>query len=287
MKNNLVKHIFYILGFLSLVSCEYFQTEQVPDAVVVLDKNYLDKSDIERILPANYTKQDSARIVSAYVNQWATDQLLLNKAINNIDENRQQELDRLINNYKVELYAQEYLRELTKQNLDTLIKDSEIEAYYEDRNEDFKLNEDLVQFRYIQLDPLNTDLQKITKLFNKGDLPSLSLLDSLKLTYRSYFLNDSIWVKKSNLFDAMNVINPANEKYYIKENKTWKLEDSLGVYLVRFNKVLKRGDRAPLSYVKPTIKQVLLNKSKLAYIKKIEKDLLNDAINSDKLKINN
>ncbi|OUS13390.1 hypothetical protein A9Q93_09295 [Nonlabens dokdonensis] len=283
----MVKHIFYILGFLSLVSCEYFQTEQVPDAVVVLDKNYLDKSDIERILPANYTKQDSARIVSAYVNQWATDQLLLNKAINNIDENRQQELDRLINNYKVELYAQEYLRELTKQNLDTLIKDSEIEAYYEDRNEDFKLNEDLVQFRYIQLDPLNTDLQKITKLFNKGDLPSLSLLDSLKLTYRSYFLNDSIWVKKSNLFDAMNVINPANEKYYIKENKTWKLEDSLGVYLVRFNKVLKRGDRAPLSYVKPTIKQVLLNKSKLAYIKKIEKDLLNDAINSDKLKINN
>lgn len=283
----MVKHIFYILGFLSLVSCEYFQTEQVPDAVVVLDKNYLDKSDIERILPANYTKQDSARIVSAYVNQWATDQLLLNKAINNIDENRQQELDRLINNYKVELYAQEYLRELTKQNLDTLIKDSEIEAYYEDRNEDFKLNEDLVQFRYIQLDPLNTDLQKITKLFNKGDLPSLSQLDSLKLTYRSYFLNDSIWVKKSNLFDAMNVINPANEKYYIKENKTWKLEDSLGVYLVRFNKVLKRGDRAPLSYVKPTIKQVLLNKSKLAYIKKIEKDLLNDAINSDKLKINN
>ena len=283
----MVKHIFYILGFLSLVSCEYFQTEQVPDAVVVLDNNYLDKSDIERILPANYTKQDSARIVSAYVNQWATDQLLLNKAINNIDENRQQELDRLINNYKVELYAQEYLRELTKQNLDTLIKDSEIEAYYEDRNEDFKLNEDLVQFRYIQLDPLNTDLQKITKLFNKGDLPSLSQLDSLKLTYRSYFLNDSIWVKKSNLFDAMNVINPANEKYYIKENKTWKLEDSLGVYLVRFNKVLKRGDRAPLSYVKPTIKQVLLNKSKLAYIKKIEKDLLNDAINSDKLKINN
>ena len=283
----MVKHIFYILGFLSLVSCEYFQTEQVPDAVVVLDKNYLDKSDIERILPANYTKQDSARIVSAYVNQWATDQLLLNKAINNIDENRQQELDRLINNYKVELYAQEYLRELTKQNLDTLIKDSEIEAYYEDRNEDFKLNEDLVQFRYIQLDPLNTDLQKITKLFNKGDLPSLSQLDSLKLTYRSYFLNDSIWVKKSNLFDAMNVINPANEKYYIKENKTWKLEDSLGVYLVRFNKVLKRGDRASLSYVKPTIKQVLLNKSKLAYIKKIEKDLLNDAINSDKLKINN
>ncbi|AGC77503.1 hypothetical protein DDD_2376 [Nonlabens dokdonensis DSW-6] len=272
---------------LSLVSCEYFKKDSVPDAVVVLGKSYLDKDDIERLLPANYTTQDSTRIVTAFVNQWATDQLLLKNAIDNIDQSRQDELDRLINNYKVELYAQEYLGELTKQNLDTLIKDRDIEAYYEDRKEDFKLNEDLVQFRYVQMDPLNTDLQKITKLFNKGDVTSLSQLDSLKLSYRNYFLNDSIWVKKSNLFDAMNVINPSNEKYYIKENKTWKLEDSLGVYLVRFNKVLKRGDRAPLSYVKPTIKQVLLNKSKLAYIKKIEKDLLNDAINSDKLKINN
>jgi hypothetical protein len=283
----LVKNIIYILLFISIVSCEYFTKEAAPDAVVTLDKQYLDKDDIEAILPQDYNSKDSVRIVNAYINKWATGLLLMDKARNNIDQNRQEELDRLVKNYQIELYAQEYLGELTKQNLDTLISEKDISSYYEDRKEDFKLNEDLVQFRYIQLDPLNTDLQKITKLFNKGDVNSLSELDSLKLTYRNYFLNDSIWVKKSNLFDAMNVINPSNEKLYIKENKTWKLEDSLGVYLVRFNKILTRGDRAPLSYVRPTVKQVLLNKSKLAYIKKLEKDLLNDAINSDKLKINN
>jgi hypothetical protein len=283
----LVKNIIYILLFISIVSCEYFTKEAAPDAVVTLDKQYLDKDDIEAILPQDYNSKDSVRIVNAYINKWATGLLLMDKARNNIDQNRQEELDRLVKNYQIELYAQEYLGELTKQNLDTLISEKDISSYYEDRKEDFKLNEDLVQFRYIQLDPLNTDLQKITKLFNKGDVNSLSELDSVKLTYRNYFLNDSIWVKKSNLFDAMNVINPSNEKLYIKENKTWKLEDSLGVYLVRFNKILTRGDRAPLSYVRPTVKQVLLNKSKLAYIKKLEKDLLNDAINSDKLKINN
>ncbi|MEN8816480.1 MAG: hypothetical protein ABF274_06375 [Nonlabens sp.] len=283
----MVKRSIYILLFISLVSCEYFAKETAPDAVVTLGKHYLDKDDLAAVLPQDYNDQDSARIVSAYIYKWATDHLLMERALNNIDQGRQEELDRLVKNYHVELYAQEYLGELTKQNLNTLISEDEINSYYEDRKEDFKLNEDLIQFRYIQLDPLNTDLQKITKLFNKGDLNSLSKLDSLKLTYRNYFLNDSIWVKKSNLFDAMDVINPLNEKFYIKENKTWKLEDSLGVYLVRFNKILTRGDRAPLSYVKPTVKQVLLNKSKLAYIKKLEKDLLNDAINSDQLKINN
>jgi len=283
----LIKRFIYILLAASLASCQFFEKEAEPDAVVILGKHYLDKSDIIRILPADYTTADSTRIIDAYINKWATDYLLLDNARDNIGQDRQQELDELVENYRVELYAQEYLKDLTKQNLDTIISESQIKAFYESRKEDFKLNEDLVQFRYLQLDPLNTDLQKITKWFNKGDVPSLRKIDSLKLSYRNYFLNDSIWVKKSHLFDAMNVINPVNEKLYIKENKIWKLEDSLGVYLVRFNKVLKRGDRAPLSYVKPTVKQVLLNKSKLTYIKKLEKDLLNDAINSDKLKINN
>jgi hypothetical protein len=283
----LIKKAVYILFFVSLVSCEYFTKEPTPDALVTLGEHYLDKDDIERLLPQNYTAQDSTRIVDAFVNKWATGHLLMDNAINNIEQERQEELNKLVANYQVELYAQEYLGELTKQNMDTLISEAAIQSYFQERKEDFKLNEDLIQFRYVQLDPLNTDLQKITKWFHKGDVTSLIQIDSLKLSYRSYFLNDSIWVKKTYLFDAMNVINPANEKFYIKENKTWKLEDSLGVYLVRFNKVLNRGDRAPLSYVRPTVKQVLLNKSKLAYIKKLEKDLLNDAITSDKLKINN
>jgi hypothetical protein len=283
----LIKKTLFITLFISLVSCGYFTKETPPDTVVTLGAHYLDKDDIARLLPQGYTLQDSTQIVDAYISKWATEHLLMDNAIDNISQDRQVQLDQLIENYQIELYAQEYLGELTKQNLDTLISEKAILAFYEKRKKDFNLNEDLVQFRFVQLDPLNTDLQKITKWFNKGDVNSLKKVDSLKLSYRNYFLNDSIWVKKSALFDAMDVINVANEKLYIKENKTWKLEDSLGVYLVRFNKVLKRGDRAPLSYVKPTVKQVLLNRSKLAYIKKLEKDLLNDAINSDKLQINN
>jgi hypothetical protein len=283
----LIKKAVYILFFISFVSCEYFTNENASSARVTLGEHYLDKDDIERLLPQNYTVQDSTRIVKAFINKWATDHLLMNNAINNIQQERQEELNKLVTNYQVALYAQEYLGELTKQNMDTLIPEAAIRSYYLERKEDFKLNEDLIQFRYVQLDPLNTDLQKITKWFYKGDVNSLAQIDSLKLSYKSYFLNDSIWVKKTYLFDAMSIINPENEKFYIKENKTWKLEDSLGVYLIRFTRVLNRGDRAPLSYVRPTIKQVLLNKSKLAYIKKLEKDLLNDAITSDKLKINN
>ncbi|MEP0479426.1 MAG: hypothetical protein ABJD23_04375, partial [Nonlabens sp.] len=151
----MIKRFIYILLAASLASCQFFEKETEPDAVVILGKHYLDKSDIIRVLPADYTAADSTRIIDAYINKWATDYLLLDNARDNIGQDRQQELDELVENYRVELYAQEYLKDLTKQNLDTIISESQIKAFYESRKEDFKLNEDLVQFRYLQLDPLN------------------------------------------------------------------------------------------------------------------------------------
>ncbi|WP_397300794.1 hypothetical protein [Nonlabens ulvanivorans] len=279
------KLLYYIAFLLLLSSCEYFQQAQPVDAVVIAGDAYLSQEDIENLLPEQYTKEDSTIIVSSYINNWATERLLMQNARKNISLSQQEQLDKLIEKYRFELYSQAYKQELTKQNLDTVIKLAAIENYFKQHQKDFKLNEDLVQFRYIQLDPLYTDVDMVDKLFNKGSIDAFKKLDSLSLGFKSHFLNDSIWVQKNIVFNRVTKITPSNEERYIKDNKYWKLEDSVGVYLVRFNNVLRRGDNAPLSYVKPTIKQVLLNRRKLNYIKKLEKDLLDDAIKSKKFQI--
>ncbi|MGJ8684017.1 MAG: hypothetical protein ACSHWW_05300 [Nonlabens sp.] len=279
------KYFLYIAIASLLSSCEYFQKAEPLDAVVMVGDAYLTQEDIENLLPVEYTAEDSTIIVSRYIDSWATERLLMQNARNNISLDRQEQLDKLIEKYRFELYSQAYKEKLTMQNLDTVIKPQEIDSYFEENNKDFKLNEDLIQFRYLQLDPLYADFNTVQKLFAKGDSLSLRQLDSLALGFKNYFLNDTIWVKKNVVYDRITAINPTNENSYIKEGRYWKLEDSVGVYLVRFNNVLRRGDNAPLSYVKPTIKQVLLNRRKLNYIKKLEKDLLDDAIKSKKFKI--
>jgi len=278
---------FYVyLAFIILfTSCEYFQSQQPVDAVVTVGDAYLSLEDIQNLLPDDYTVEDSTLIVSNYINNWATERLLMQNAHKNITLDKQQQMDKLIEKYRFELYSQAYKQELTKQNLDTVIPEVNISAYFQEHGKDFKLNEDLVQFRYVQLDSSYADLDKVKTLFNNGDLMSLKKLDSIALGFKDYFFNDSIWVKKNIVFDRIATINPANENWYIKDNKYWKLEDSVGVYLVRFNNVLRRGDNAPLSYVKPTIKQILLNRHKLDYIKKLEKELLDDAIKSGEFQI--
>jgi hypothetical protein len=47
---------------------------------------------------------------------------------------------------------------------------------------------------------------------------------------------------------------------------------------VKIEAVLKTNDIAPLSYVKPTIEQIVINKRKQEILKKIEKDITKDAI---------
>ena len=64
----------------------------------------------------------------------------------------------------------------------------------------------------------------------------------------------------------------------LKKTKFIQKEDSLGVYLVTVKNVLERNDIAPLNYITPTIKQMILHKRKLELIRDIEKTLINDAI---------
>jgi len=276
----------YISFLLLFNSCSYFEKEEIPDAVAQIGDAYLTRTELQSILPPEYTANDSLLIVQKFIDEWAIDQMLMKNALQNISEEKQRSLELLIQRYKTELYSQAYLQDLIKQNLDTSISKIAIRDYFKERKEEFVLNEDLVKFRYLSLDKNYPQRDEVKDLFEKGDLKSLEDLESLSLGFRSYSLNDSIWIKKSILLDRILPLNAANEDEYIIPGRSWELEDSLGVYLVRFKDVLRRGEQAPLSYVKPTIKQILQNQQKLAYIKKIEKDLLNDAIKSNRLKIN-
>lgn len=279
------KLVLYSIVFILLATgCQYFKKEQPQDVVVQLDDKYVSKSDLLAILPKQYTADDSTRLVQTYIDQWVIDQLLMKNAQNNIAVQEQEQLEELVHKYKTQLYTQVYKEKLVQQNLDTNINKEQIKTYFDQRNEDFKLNLDLVQFNYIHLDSMYTHVDDVQKWLKSGKEEDLKKLDSLSMGFKAYFLQPEIWVKKATIYDRIPVINAHNEHKYVKDRAYWKLEDSLGVYLVRFKKVLRRGDNAPLEYITPTIKQILLNKRKLNYIKKLEKDLLHDAVQNKQLR---
>jgi len=268
-----------------LASCEYFNPPTNENAIARVGETYLYKNDIVDILPENYTKQDSIILIDNYINRWATEQLLVNKAILNLEELTQNDFDKLVSQYKNDLYSKAYLEALVYKSLDTSVSKREADKYYENNKQAFKLNEELIKFRYINLDANRLDLSDIKNKFKRFNLDDRKYLDSIAIQFKSYSLNDSIWIRLNQAVSKIPVITSENKNELLKKSNFIQLKDSLGLYLMQIKEVQLRNTIAPLEYVNPTINQIVVNKRKLELIRQLEKDITKDAIKNKQFEI--
>lgn len=280
---------FYILLLiLSVTSCTFFFKE-TDDRIKVARVNdtYLYFDDIKDLVSEGTSKEDSTLIVQNFINRWATQQLFVDGAMLNLSESQQETFNKLVNQYKNDLYTKAYIEALVKRSIDTTVTTAEAREYYEANKEIFKLNEDLIKFRYIHVDENMLNFKKIEEKFKRFNEKDKRELDSISIQFKSYSLNDSIWIKVSQVVGKISIITPENKNELLKKSNFVQLKDSLGVYLMQINDVLLRSDFAPLEYVKPTIDQIVINKRKLELIKELEKDITKDAIKNKQFEIYN
>jgi len=268
--------------FISLLvlctSCEFFMPSPQQEAVARVGENYLYASDIKELITPSMTREDSARVVQKYISDWATKQLLMKKAKINLPEEKQNTYNSLVENYRTDLFTKEYKDIIATKTLDSTISPSEMERFYEATKPNFILNEELIKLRYLHIGNDNTSIDKIKAQFVRFDSIDKVELTQKEIQFKSHSLNDSVWVKVSTVLDAVPIITVENVDQLLKKDNFVELQDSLGVYLIYVNDVLFRNEEAPISYVKPTIEQIILNGRKLELIKKLEKDILEDAI---------
>ncbi|WBX75486.1 hypothetical protein PG911_12555 [Tenacibaculum ovolyticum] len=280
-----MKKIFYLFVLLLIVSCDFISlktnkvTQHKPIATVY-NKN-LYKKDIEELLPKGITKKDSLVIVKGLINSWAKKQLLLAKAEENISSVNSDKIENLVNSYKKSLYINGYKERLIKQRLDTIVNQEEINRYYQKNKENFKLNEELIQFDYVHFGKDFLDKEEVVKSFKFSREEDL---DRYLLNFKSYRLQDSTWVPFSFLKKKIPPFQAETQQNLLKISKYIQKEDSLGVYLVAVKKMLLKNTVAPLTFVSSRIKQIILHKRKLELIREIEKTLINDAIQNKNFK---
>ena len=267
------------------VSCDFIT--QRPDSGVVarVNNTYLYQEDIQGLVPPNTSSADSSQIVNSYINRWATRQLLVDRAKINLSTQRQNELQELVRIYENELYSTAYTDEIISRELDTVIPFEKLAQYYEEKGENFVLNEDLVKLRYVSLSPGNSDYEKIKEHFQRFNQEDKQALMDMALQFKSYSLNDSVWVKTREVYEKVQPLTPQNNEELLKKDNFFEITDSLGVYLVAVEDVKLRREQAPLEYSLPTIQQILLNRQKLELIRKLEKDITQDAIKNQEFEI--
>ena len=278
------KYFLTILCLLFFCSCNYLTQDASIIPIARVNDSYLYNDDIIDLISENTKKEDSTLIVNNFINRWATKQLLIDQSMINLSQEKQDFFNEMVNQYKTDLYTEAYKSSIILKQLDTVILKKEYEDYYNLNKRNFKLNDELLKVRYIQVDKNFLNLKVLEKKIKRYDSIDKKDLINLSIKFKSFNLNDSIWIKSNVLIGRLPVLKEENLKLLKKPNYT-QLQDSLGVYLIKIEATLKTNDIAPLSYVRPTIEQIILNKRKQDLLKKIQKDITIDAIKNKNFEI--
>ena len=280
-----MKYIAFLFCIVLFTSCDFFKIQEKESAtseiVAIVNTEKLFRKDLVNVLPPNINSIDSLILVKSYIQDWAIKRLLLEKSKNNSSLESVNQIDRLVKDYKESLLINNYKEELVKQQLDTVISDEELETYYLLNKENFKLNEELVKIKYLHVAANIKDKKKIIKLFKSDSIYDLEKLEKQELSFKSYQFNDSIWTQLDNILLKL----PFSKENLLKKTKFIEKQDSIGLYLVAIKDVLERNAIAPLSYITPTIEQMILHKRKIELLREIEKIIVKDAIQNNNFKI--
>ena len=275
------RFILIILILFSSVSCDNLANNNSNDLVARAGGNFLYTND----LPVFESKDDSLRKFSNFIESWAKEKVLYDLSLVNLSQSKKNQIDQLVDNYKIDLYINSYKDLIVNTRIDSIVTDAQIDSFYNLNNKSFKLNENLVKYRYVKVPNDNINLNRIRSNFIRTSNEDRQFLDSLNFQFADLKLNDSIWFTERDLISSIEFINQQNKFRYLIKNRLFTIEDFQYVNFFIVKDILKSGNIPPISYLYERIKSTIINQRKLNLLQNLNKEILNDALKSKRYEI--
>ena len=271
---------FLIIAFLTFtVSCSNSNNKQI---IASVNEKDLLLSEVLKEMPK--ATEDSTFFIERYMNLWIRKQLMIYHSEINLSSDLLN-YEAQIAEYRSSLLIYAYQQELINQNFDTSITSKEISDYYNQYREEFKLVKNIFMGRYIVVDksaPKSKNLKKWYKSNKPDDIESLT--DYCHQFAKEYYLSDSSW----QYFSSINNKLPkfiTEEEYFLENTKGVWFEDQQYRHYIYIKNYQIKGSISPLALEREKIRNVLLNKNKIQYLKQLENELYQNALALKKIKI--
>jgi hypothetical protein len=259
-------------------SCTQLEPRNREKPLASVFDNHLYPSDLKDIFPGSVSPEDSLLILQNYVDKWVKKQLILQKAELNLTQ-EQKDVRLQIEEYRSSLLIYKYEQNLILQKLDTLISGEEIEAYYSENPSNFNLERHIVKALFIKL-PLDApELWRVRQWYRSDREEDFKELESYCYQYGvNYDYFDDQWIPFTTISRALpNEIR--NPESFLRWNRYIEQQDSAFRYMVRLREFSLAGAVAPLPYVEPKIRSIILNKRKVQFVRDLENNIYKDALN--------
>lgn len=250
--------------------------------LVEVNGNFLYKEDLQSVLPAGLSKDDSLLFAERYIRDWAEDLLLYEKAQNNIPDN--EEIEKLVGNYRRALIMHTYQQELIGQRLSNEIPEQELAEYYEKNKELFKLDRPLVKGLFIKVPLTAPQIANVRKWYKSDAQEAVEHLEkySLQNAVKYEYFYDK-WVPITEVMDLIPLKVPdAGE--YLNKNRHVELKDTAFHYFLNVSDYRAVGEQEPYEFARTQVKDMMLNMKQVEFMKQVKEDLYRRAEKRDKIK---
>jgi len=277
----------FILALLPLllVSCNAISSLIHDDEVVArVGQNKLYKSEVERFVPNMIPVEDSTRLAEQYINTWAMDLLYLDVAETQLSK---EELDVTaeLEDFRRSLLKYRYEQRYINDRLDTLITEDQIRQYYTAHADDFELKRPVLKVRFVDVMKDSPNIDAILKMMSSMEYDDIQRADTLaKSTALRWFDSADTWMDAGELaksfgldWESMLSHLKGDMIRYEPEDRT----DLMAAYVVE----IQRKGTAPLEFVSERIRDILMSARKHDLMNSLERDLLQDALESKKFVI--
>lgn len=240
----------------------------------VFDK-FLYADDVSPTLTSGLSSEDSSKVIAGYIQNWIKQQVLLKKAESNLTE-EQKDKEKQVEDYRNSLIIYEYETLLITQKLDTVVSDEEIKKHYEENPKDFELKENIVKMNYVKLAKDVPDASKLWGWMNSNkEADREKLHEFCLLNAENYYLDDSTWLYLNDI--AKEISLQYDQSQFLKQQKFFSLQDEEYLYLIKIIDFRIKNSISPLEFERNKIKNIIINKRKVALLRDLELKMMKDA----------
>jgi hypothetical protein len=282
-KSRRIKALLFVL--LPLVAgCGFFEKESERIPIASAKDHVLHLDELLEAMPTGLSKEDSALFANNFIQQWATQRLLLDRAELNLSD-KQKNVKKQLDEYRRSLIIYLYQTEWVRQQMDTTVTSAEIDSYFDDNKGDFELQEDIVRALFVKFAKQTNGLNNVGKWMRSSDEELRTILEDMAMQHAlAMHLNENQWIPLNNLVKQFPVESKmSNDKF--RSQGFVEFQDSSAHYFVYVKELKQKNTPAPVDYIRSNIGNIILNKRKLELVKKLEKDIFDEALNKNQFKL--
>lgn len=276
-----MKRIF-IIGIIGIVlsalsSCRAISSLLHDDEVVAQAEGVkLYRAELDALIPKGLSPEDSTLLAMQYINTWASD-LVYQKIAEEQLSKSEKDVSRELEDYRKSLLKYRYEQLYINERLDTTVTDEMVDDYYETHPEKFILQRPLVRARFLNIAADSPALKQLRKMMKSDEPNDLVEADSIAYSAALKFMTwNNDWIDAASLAGEFGT----DYKSMLAELSGGWIEekDTTGhVKLAYVPEMIAKGNKAPVEYSTPMIKDMIISARKQALISGLERDLLNDA----------